>query len=101
MHSSPSTVTTRSVRASACDACPDQPNPGALACTVSIYAIKNGTIAVGSSVAVANALVTGRVAAGNSSGAFLQVKEGDAGYAGPDFSGMFLGVGTMRVKALL
>jgi large repetitive protein len=69
-----------------CDACPMQANPGSAACTVSIYDIKNGTVAVGSTVALANAVVTARI--GN--GAFLQVKEGDAGYNGPDFSGIFV-----------
>lgn len=70
----------------ACDLCPMEANPGLAGCRVSIYDIKNGTVAVGSTVALENVLVTGRFA----DGFFVQVKPGDAGYAGPAYSGVFV-----------
>lgn len=73
----------------ACDACPTVSNPGTAGCPVSIYSIKNGMTPVGSTVRVVNALVTGE----GSNGFFVQVKAGDAGYAGPDFSGLFVFTG--------
>jgi len=69
-----------------CDACPMASNPGSAACPVTIYAIKNGTVAPGATVAISNGLVTGK----NASGFFMQTKMGDAGYAGADFSGIFV-----------
>ncbi|WP_438017612.1 lamin tail domain-containing protein [Sorangium sp. So ce315] len=69
-----------------CDACPAQANPGTLGCTVSIYDIKNGTVAEGATVALENALVTGRYA----SGFFVQVKPEDPGYAGAAYSGVYV-----------
>jgi hypothetical protein len=72
-----------------CDACPAAPNPGAAGCPVSIYDIKNGTVPVGTSVRVVNALVTGK----GSNGFFVQVKEGDTGYIGSDYSGLFVFTG--------
>jgi len=73
-----------------CDPCPNQPNPGNAGCAVTIYSIKNGTTPVGTTVQVVNALVTGK----GSNGFFVQVKEGDTGYDGPAFSGMFVFTGT-------
>ena len=73
-----------------CDACPAEANPGAAGCSASIYSIKNGTTPVGTAVRVGNALVTGK----GSNGFFVQVKEGDADYNGPDFSGLFVFTGT-------
>ncbi|MCW5801627.1 MAG: amidohydrolase family protein [Deltaproteobacteria bacterium] len=73
----------------ACDACPNVPNPGAAGCPATIYSIKMGTTPIGTTVRVVNALVTGK----GSNGFFVQVKEGDAGYLGPDFSGMFVFTG--------
>ena len=70
----------------ACDACPNDSNPGAAGCSASIYSIKMGTTPVGTTVRVTNALVTGRGA----NGFFVQVKQGDAGYLGSDFSGLFV-----------
>jgi hypothetical protein len=70
----------------ACDACPNDANPGSAACPVSIYAVKDGTLPVGTAVAVRQALVTARAP----SGFFLQVKAGDPGYAGADFSGVWV-----------
>jgi hypothetical protein len=69
-----------------CDACPTQPNPGNTGCTVTIYEIKNGTVPLGTSVALDNALVTGK----HTSGFFLQVKPGDPGYAGAAYSGVYV-----------
>ena len=78
----------------ACDACPNDANPGAQACPGTIYAVKNGTLAAGAQVAIKNALVTGRAAAGF----FMQVKETDAGYLGADNSGVFVfGANTVAV----
>ena len=73
-----------------CDACPTTPNPGSAGCPATIYTIKNGTTAVGTTVRVVNALVTGKGA----NGFFVQTKTGDAGYAGPDHSGLFVFTGT-------
>ncbi len=71
----------------ACDPCPNTPNPGSNACPASIYDIKNGTVAVGSQVAVLHALVTGR----SSQGFFLQVAPTDPDYQGTaDFSGLYV-----------
>ncbi len=70
----------------ACDACPFTANPGALACPATIYQVKNGTVAAGATAALANVLVTGRT----SGGFFVQVKETDAGYQGPEYSGLFV-----------
>lgn len=70
----------------ACDACPMDANPGPLGCPASIYEIKNGTVPVGTAVSLSGALVTGRHAAGF----FLQVKQGDPDYVGPDYSGVYV-----------
>jgi large repetitive protein len=72
-----------------CDACPYISNPGNQACpslAATIYQIKNGTIALDTAVLVTDALVTGKAA----NGFFVQVKETDAGYQGPNFSGLFV-----------
>ncbi len=71
----------------ACDKCPNTANPGMQACPFTIYQIKQHMgVADGDTVALTNALVTGR----NNRGFFLQVKETDAGYMGPNFSGIFV-----------
>ena len=75
----------------ACDACPTEANPGAAGCATTIYKIKNGMVPVGTAVHVVNALVTGK----GSNGFFVQVKVGDAGYTGADFSGLFVYTGAM------
>ncbi|MBK9071112.1 MAG: thrombospondin type 3 repeat-containing protein [Myxococcales bacterium] len=69
-----------------CDACPNQANPGSQACGSTIYAIKNGTVAVGAAVALPAAVVTAR----GTRGFNLQVRSSDAGYAGEDYSGIFV-----------
>jgi cysteine-rich repeat protein len=69
-----------------CDACPNSPNPGTQGCPATIYEIKTGIVPVGANVSLSGALVTGR----NASGFFLQVREDDVGYLGPDNSGIFV-----------
>ena len=83
-------------RGDACDACPMAANPGTAPCPATIYDIKDGTFPVGQRVAIANAIVTARI----SNGFFVQVKEGDAGYVGPDFSGLFVFTGGAPTIAL-
>jgi large repetitive protein len=78
----------------ACDACPAVANPGPLACPATIYDIKKGTVAVGTQVSIANTLVTGKAP----SGFFLQAKTGDTGYAGVDYSGIFVFQNASTVK---
>jgi cysteine-rich repeat protein len=70
----------------ACDACPMVKNPGNAACPATIYDVKKGVAAVGSMVAINNVLVTGR----NAKGFYVQAKPGDMGYAGSDFSGLYV-----------
>lgn len=70
----------------ACDACPAQSNAGEIPCDVSIYAIKSGAIPVLTNVTIKNALVTGT----SPGGFFIQVKPGDAGDMGSDYSGLFV-----------
>lgn len=70
----------------ACDDCPQTANAGALPCATSIYAVKKGIIPVDASIKISNALVTAKGA----NGFFLQVKEGDVGYDGPNHSGFFV-----------
>jgi len=70
----------------ACDLCPMAANPGAQGCPTTIYAIKAGMVAANYNVRLTNALITGV----GSNGFFVQVKETDAGYAGPDNSGLFV-----------
>ncbi|WP_437938015.1 lamin tail domain-containing protein [Sorangium sp. So ce341] len=70
----------------ACDLCPADANRGTQGCPVSIYDIKDGTVAEGMVVALENALVTGT----HASGFFVQVKPGDPGYAGPAYSGVYV-----------
>ncbi|AKJ04179.1 Metal dependent amidohydrolase [Archangium gephyra] len=73
----------------ACDACPVS-NPGGSACPVSIYMLKTpvgGAWAwVGQRVVLNNVLVTGV----GTSGFFVQVHPAEAGYSGPDYSGIFV-----------
>jgi large repetitive protein len=73
-----------------CDPCPNAANPGNEGCPASIYAIKMGTVAVGTTVRVTNALVTGK----GSNGFFVQTQVGDAGYMGSSYSGLFVFTGT-------
>jgi hypothetical protein len=75
----------------ACDPCPSDANPGTAGCPVSIYKIKMGMVPSGTTVRVQNAIVTGK----GSNGFFVQVKEGDAGYMGPAYSGLFVYTGSM------
>jgi hypothetical protein len=70
----------------ACDPCPNDPNPGPLACPGSIYDIKRGKTAAGAMVSIGNKLATGA----HANGFFLQVKDGDPGYAGAEYSGIYV-----------
>jgi cysteine-rich repeat protein len=73
----------------ACDICPSA-NPGYSACALSIYDIKKpvGTDSpyVGAQVSLADVLVT----AVTPTGFFVQVREGEAGYQGAAWSGLFV-----------
>jgi cytosine/adenosine deaminase-related metal-dependent hydrolase len=73
----------------ACDACPSDANPGNSPCHVTVYQLKNGSLPSGANVEIMSALVTAK----GSNGFFVQVKEGDAGYAGSDYSGAFVFTG--------
>jgi len=73
-------------RGDACDLCPADANPDGAGCPKTIYQIKSGMAAVGTQVAISNAMVTGR----GSNGFFVQVKEGDMGYLGAANSGLFV-----------
>jgi hypothetical protein len=78
----------------ACDFCPALSSPGDVCPAViidgTIYSVKNGTIAVGSMVNITNAIVTAK----GSNGFFMQVKAGDAGDMGANYSGIFVFTGT-------
>lgn len=73
-------------RGDACDLCPMAADLGGFACPATIYDIKAGLVTQDHTVQLTNALVTGV----GSNGFFVQVKEGDPGYAGPDQSGLFV-----------
>ncbi len=70
----------------ACDPCPMAATPGNPGCPATIYQIKNGTVAPGAAVSLTNQLVTARVA----TGFYLQVAPSDPGYAGSDYSGVYV-----------
>jgi large repetitive protein len=76
-----------------CDFCPATSSPGDVCPAIvndgTIYNIKNGTIAVGTLVRITNAIVTGE----GSNGFFIQVKPGDAGDMGANYSGLFVFTG--------
>jgi hypothetical protein len=76
-------------RGDACDSC-FKPNPGAALCAVTLQEIKtpvNGAWPLlGTVVTLDNVLVT----AVHSTGFFLQAKEGDPGYQGPKWSGLYV-----------
>jgi hypothetical protein len=73
-----------------CDFCPTTSSPGDVCPAVitdgTIYNIKNGTTPVGSLVRITNAIVTGK----GTNGFFMQVKAGDAGDLGANYSGIFV-----------
>ncbi len=77
----------------ACDACPMAANPGMAACPATIYQVNDGTYALDQRVAVSGAIVTGVLLSGTNNGFFIQVKETDTGYAGPEDSGVFVYTG--------
>ena len=59
-------------------------------CPATIYEIKEGSVQTGSFVELSDVLITGVTA----DGFFLQVKENDPTYAGPNYSGIFVSTGT-------
>lgn len=76
-------------RGDLCDPCPSESNPGSAGCPATIYEVKNGTAAIGKPVRITNALVTAK----GTNGFFVQAKDGDTGYAGVDYSGLFVFTG--------
>lgn len=70
----------------ACDACPDAANPGGGACPGTIYEIKDGTLALGTTVRVERSVVT----AIGWDGFTMQVPIDHPDYAGADLSGVFV-----------
>ncbi len=74
------------LKGDACDVCA-APNPGTAPCPTSIYAVKAPDRSLlGQKISLGNVLVT----AVGASGFFLQVHESEAGYTGPDYSGIFV-----------
>jgi cytosine/adenosine deaminase-related metal-dependent hydrolase len=73
-------------RGDACDTCPMAADLDGVTCPETIYEIKGGLVTPDHTVRVTSALVTGV----GSNGFFVQVKEGDPGYTGPDNSGLFV-----------
>jgi large repetitive protein len=74
-----------------CDPCPTAANPGNTGCPTTIYLVKMGMVANGTTVRILNALVTGK----GSNGFFVQTKVGDAGYMGSSYSGLFVFTGSL------
>jgi cytosine/adenosine deaminase-related metal-dependent hydrolase len=79
-----------------CDACPMVANPAGSACPVSIYDVKDGTVAFGEPVLLEDVLVTG---VGNG-GYFVQVHPDDPGFQGVDFSGLLVIESAFAVPAV-
>jgi hypothetical protein len=73
-----------------CDACPGFANRGLEPCAHDIYAIKQGTLSLGTRVRLRDALVT----AVGGGGLFVQVKATDVGYQGTPYSGMYVFFGS-------
>jgi len=70
-----------------CDSCPNYANPGNGACLTTIYDIKQGVTAVGTSVLLQDVVVTGSAAG---EGFFVQVHPDDAGYVSAEYSGLYV-----------
>jgi hypothetical protein len=74
----------------ACDACPNDANPGTQACAFAIYDVRqglaSGSLAANTKVRVAGAVVT----ALSAKGYFLQSDEQTPGYSGVDGSALFV-----------
>jgi hypothetical protein len=71
----------------ACDSCPEISNPGNSPCPVSLYDVKDGTIAEGQAVLIEDVLVT---ASAPGYGFFVQIHPDDPGFAGAEYSGLFV-----------
>ena len=87
-------------RGDACDLCPTVANPGMAACPATIYEVKDGTYPTGQRVSVTGGIVTAVLISGMNSGFFMQVKESDTGYAGPENSGVFVYTGAAPTAAV-
>lgn len=70
-----------------CDGCPDTPNPADRACPVSVYDVKSGRVAPGTSVAIAAPIV---VTAVGPNGFFAQVDAAGAAWRGPEDAGIYV-----------
>jgi len=75
----------------ACDPCPTRANPNGAPCDVTIWEAKTLFVPLGTKVRIQNALVTGvGQKNGNKLGFFIQMIPSDAGYQGPEFSGIYV-----------
>ena len=74
------------MKGNACDPCPADANPGSQGCPTTIYKINDGTIPSGQQVRLPFVLVTAVMA--DDSAAWIQVKSGDPGDQGRDYSGL-------------
>ncbi|MCS6856620.1 MAG: amidohydrolase family protein [Sandaracinaceae bacterium] len=70
----------------ACDPCPGERGPDGVACPITIYHIKRGYIPDGTTARDLRGVVT----AITPNGFFFQLTPSDPGYAGVDFSGIFV-----------
>lgn len=73
-----------------CDLCPEYPNPGDELCLGSVYAIKKGHVTAGSSLKIADVVVTAIVNPGSPKGFFVQVPTNSLDYDGSSYSGMYV-----------
>jgi cytosine/adenosine deaminase-related metal-dependent hydrolase len=81
----------------ACDACPGADTSGGKPCPATIYDIKNKKLKFGV-VALQNQLIVAVDA--RKDRIFLQVHPNDAGYNGPDYSGIMVYIGNASVKPM-
>ncbi|MCB9641030.1 MAG: amidohydrolase family protein [Myxococcales bacterium] len=85
-----------------CDPCPDaKTNPGdpCPATAQTIYDIKQKKVTKGTRVKLVNVLVTG-VEINTSNRVFVQMKQGDPGYNGADYSGVMLYLGDKTLTTI-
>lgn len=79
-----------------CDACPMAPNPGATACPATVYAVKQGTVAMGARVSVTGPVVTALAR----NGFYVQVTADDPTFTAVDHSGLFIYTGAAPTVTL-
>jgi hypothetical protein len=70
----------------ACDECPADSNPGSAGCPGLVYDVKDGTLAVGTRISLADMVVT----AIDSRGFWLQLDPASSDYAGVEHSGVYV-----------